>query len=275
MTGCENWESAISSYLDGELTSSETRELQDHLEGCPSCRNTLALYQRLFGYEEPVAVPQGFTKSVMGAVTLVKAPQRAKKRAPVIRFLAVAAACLLVAVTAIPLMQALRPAGADSAQKSVAFNTTATLGSAASGSSAGGDAAADFALYDMEAAEEAAPEAEEGVMQMMLMAAPTEDAAQEPAENAMGSLKAAESDSGSSEAQARLAASDIEPVSFLVFGPTLPEALAELDFEDQGEGMLFIARIDAAFAALLLEEGELETEPSEDGLFHVLWYPQG
>lgn len=43
---CRQIEQIISAYLDGEVTESEWREAQAHIDGCPHCSQTLQIFQK-------------------------------------------------------------------------------------------------------------------------------------------------------------------------------------------------------------------------------------
>ncbi len=58
-------------YLEGELGSSERREFEAHLAGCPSCRDVLAerrLLHEVFTSLPPLEVPPDFALSVMDGI---------------------------------------------------------------------------------------------------------------------------------------------------------------------------------------------------------------
>jgi prepilin-type processing-associated H-X9-DG protein len=54
---CDRWREAISAWLDGEVTTQEEKEVQEHLSACPACRDWLAQVE---------ADQQSFVQSLMG-----------------------------------------------------------------------------------------------------------------------------------------------------------------------------------------------------------------
>jgi anti-sigma factor RsiW len=44
---CERWEQLLSQYIDGELAGSAVSSVEEHLEGCASCREELASFREL------------------------------------------------------------------------------------------------------------------------------------------------------------------------------------------------------------------------------------
>lgn len=57
MADCDRWQEAISAWLDGEATTQEEKEVQDHLQQCPACRAWA---------EQVEADRQSFVGSLMG-----------------------------------------------------------------------------------------------------------------------------------------------------------------------------------------------------------------
>ena len=101
MTDCAKYQEMISAMLDGELTSEQQRELEEHLALCPECR---AMHTAFLSLSEAVAeeilpVPEGLHRKIM---TGVKAVEKKNKRPllTVLRPYMAAAACLVVVVAA-------------------------------------------------------------------------------------------------------------------------------------------------------------------------------
>ncbi len=57
MARCEKWHELISAYIDGECSSDERREVENHLNRCPECRRW---------YEEVTADQELFTRALTG-----------------------------------------------------------------------------------------------------------------------------------------------------------------------------------------------------------------
>ena len=275
MSACERWEESISCYLDGELTKEEEQALLAHAADCPSCAATLQLYTRLFGPGEIVPVPKGFTRSVMGATSLLKAPARAKKRPAVIRFLALAAACLLVVVVAIPLLQS-RLGRKDAAQNVPAaggmmLKSTITAGAAVEGSA---EDRVEEESVEIQADSIDLGESKVAMRSVFLgggNSGGASDATASGAENAMPE----EAEAPMMAMSANDAESNILPFPAVYVYGELPECCdeAELDFEDLGEGMVLAAPIDAELAKQLIALGY---EYDADGTpCWLVWYPAG
>jgi negative regulator of sigma E activity len=111
MAECRQMTDLISRYIDGELDEPEKRELERHLEQCPSCRSVLSAYKNIAAAaaESLVEPPEDFTDNVMAAVKKLSDrnnanPGRKKTiRNAVITF-AAAAACVALALIAAPLL---------------------------------------------------------------------------------------------------------------------------------------------------------------------------
>lgn len=81
---CKTVEQLISAHLDGEVTASDWREAQAHIEGCPRCTATLAtfkrstdLYQQELAPREPsVDLWAGVSERIHG----LQQPSRASRR---------------------------------------------------------------------------------------------------------------------------------------------------------------------------------------------------
>lgn len=70
MADCKEYESMISSYVDGELPEHEEKALLAHLDGCASCRALLSVYQCVSeaAGENLLDVPDGFSVKVMDKI---------------------------------------------------------------------------------------------------------------------------------------------------------------------------------------------------------------
>ena len=97
---CDITRTALHGYLDGELDATRAAEFERHLEGCRECANTLGTeealrcsLQRSGLYEQ---APVSLRKRIRADLDAATAPAVAP-RIPVWRWLAVAAALLLVA----------------------------------------------------------------------------------------------------------------------------------------------------------------------------------
>ena len=71
MENCETYLEWISAHLDGQLSDEEERELEEHLDQCPTCRaieeRLAALHDSFQGLED-IPAPEGFTQGVMDRV---------------------------------------------------------------------------------------------------------------------------------------------------------------------------------------------------------------
>lgn len=70
MTSCSRSEN-LYLYLEGELGPYDARKLEEHLDGCPACREALAerrLLHEAFTTLPPFEVPAGFARSVMDSL---------------------------------------------------------------------------------------------------------------------------------------------------------------------------------------------------------------
>ena len=97
---CEFTRSVLHGYLDGELDATRAAEFERHLESCRECANTLGAEEALRSslqrsglYEHAPVSLQKRVRSDLNAATAAPATQRI----PVWRWLAVAAAMLIVA----------------------------------------------------------------------------------------------------------------------------------------------------------------------------------
>ncbi len=44
---CQDFQDMLTAYIDGELPDSQRQKLQEHLDGCETCRSQLQAYRRL------------------------------------------------------------------------------------------------------------------------------------------------------------------------------------------------------------------------------------
>ena len=68
---CDRYFELLSARLDGALTQSEERELEEHMANCPECRTVgaqLAALQAGFAGLEEISAPEGFTQGVMDRI---------------------------------------------------------------------------------------------------------------------------------------------------------------------------------------------------------------
>lgn len=279
MPECEHYEELISAYLDNELSPDEAQELAAHLQSCPKCAALLNTYTLLFAKSAVAAAPAGFANSVMGMTSTVKAPQRAKKRAPIIRFFAAAAACLLLIGASYPLVSSMVPVkGTDSTTESAEQNASVTMSMttgtyAAKLESETEDSMAVASIMDevmAENAKAAEPKAEEGTVGTTFSAgsstadtgAAADASAAAGTDTALliidGTVPAEESDKRGSNA-------------VYIYGE-LPESCQNLDFSELAEsnGTAFIAQIEKELADELILNGH---EHDSGEIFYLIWYP--
>ena len=92
---CDRYFELLSARLDGALTQSEERELEEHMANCPECRTVgaqLAALQAGFAGLEEISAPEGFTQGVMDRIQ----KQKVIPWKPRFRALAGWAACLVL-----------------------------------------------------------------------------------------------------------------------------------------------------------------------------------
>jgi hypothetical protein len=70
MKKCIDFTELISAYTDGELTSGEQRQVEEHLESCESCAALLALYREISGSADELSVdaPEALRIGVMNRI---------------------------------------------------------------------------------------------------------------------------------------------------------------------------------------------------------------
>ena len=68
---CEQMNELLSAWLDGELSETERRQMQAHLEQCAQCRALFEQLQALhtsFSDLDEISAPEGFAQRVMEQV---------------------------------------------------------------------------------------------------------------------------------------------------------------------------------------------------------------
>lgn len=156
---CDKYLELLSARLDGELTESEERELEAHLESCPACRAAgaqLAALRSAFSELEELPAPEEFTRDVMDRVRETNKTVPLFRR-PRFKVLAGLAAC---AVLAVGLYGAVSPSRRDAELMSRGFSQNALEEDG--NFSAGGTPRSlpdeyEVTVYDSAAAVEAAP----------------------------------------------------------------------------------------------------------------------
>ena len=251
---CEQMTLLMSAWLDGELSELEERQMKEHLEQCPACRELMEQLQALhtsFSDLEEISAPEGFTDSVMERIARESKPKIVPLfKRPQIRALGALAACAALFVG---------------------------FGSIRMGGSAKSEAAAPMApapapesamYYEVAAPESAGEYALDYSKSMdspMESAAPMEPAAAAPEMDA------------AAETPAVMAPTACEPVYDEVRGaeemfneillPRLPEGMEEkigpLAWEERVEDGALCARLTADEAELVLE---LASEQGIDGV---------
>ena len=80
MKECIDYESLIPEYLDGELETSLCRELEAHIEECPSCKNALEEMRTLLSdiSESAHPVPNELKAGVMSRIAAEKSEKKKK-----------------------------------------------------------------------------------------------------------------------------------------------------------------------------------------------------
>lgn len=122
MESCAYYLELISLSLDGQLTSQQQDELQQHLEQCPDCRLLARQLSEIHaGWDclEEQEVPEGFTQGVMDRIRAEAAPAKVipfRRKRPQLRALASVAACALLCLGLwrMDLIPGARNAGAES-----------------------------------------------------------------------------------------------------------------------------------------------------------------
>ena len=164
MKSCAKYADWISAYVDNELSESETKELMEHLQTCPSCQKLLALYQEMdtLAGESAKEPPAALLSQVMEKVSAQSAPPAKKTSKPraktALSLCAAMAACFAVVYFAVPGM--LSMGGSDNSNN-MAYDTAATENSTSSPSELEDSFTTDSAASTDEAADstdDAAPQ---------------------------------------------------------------------------------------------------------------------
>lgn len=99
---CEQMNELLSAWLDGELSESERRQMQAHLEQCAQCRALFEQLQALhtsFSDLEEIPAPEGFAQRVMEQVEKETKPKVVHLfKRPQMRSFAALAACAVLFV---------------------------------------------------------------------------------------------------------------------------------------------------------------------------------
>ncbi len=280
MPECERYEEMTSAYLDGELSAEDTQELMAHIQVCPSCASLMKTYGTLFAPTKLVAPPAGFAASVMGMTSAVRAPQRAKKRAPIIRILAAAAACLVLVVAFYPLASSL------GGRKENAAADTAQVATVAAGGTSVPESVSVFTVATASEESEAAAEtgsygkdSSDGDTALFITAgidAPaateSDESISEECDNAEAEAPTAESEvvtDSSTQAVEDTRLSTCSTLIAVYIHGQLPEICDGLEFQDLGDGS-YAAEIDADLAAKLMA---MDYEHDEGDVRYLVWYP--
>ncbi len=97
MPNCEDFRELISKYFDGELSADETAELNEHIAGCEDCSRFMNAYSLfLDSVPEDAEPPAELLSGVMSGVRAIKAKNKKRRRALIIRWTAAAASFALV-----------------------------------------------------------------------------------------------------------------------------------------------------------------------------------
>lgn len=100
MADCFKYHEMISCLIDGELSPSERKELDQHLAGCEGCRSLLHIYELAFD-GEMVEPPKELVSGSMLKVRAAAAAAKRHLRKHLMRY-AAAAACFALIIAAIP-----------------------------------------------------------------------------------------------------------------------------------------------------------------------------
>ncbi len=73
MENCDRFIDMISRKLDGDLTATETFELNAHLENCPSCASVQSAFEAIsMDLSEQLPAPEGLSEAVMSKISAPK-----------------------------------------------------------------------------------------------------------------------------------------------------------------------------------------------------------
>lgn len=263
---CEQMNELLSAWLDGELSETERRQMQAHLEQCAQCRALFEQLQALhtsFSDLEEIPAPEGFAQRVMEQVEKETNPKVVPLfRRPQMRSFAALAACAVLFV---------------------GFGRVALNGKAEEGAAPeAANFAADYAAapesaaveYSMEEPAECAPQTPKAAeVPAMEPAAP----APEMTVQATGG----ESSPTETKIAADAARSGMREILLAQLPEGLEEKLGSLDWEERiGDGAQ-CARLTQEQAEILLQllddqgltvKGDIPAEKTEEGWI-LVWLP--
>jgi len=130
---CKEFSDLLDAYLDGELTPEEETALRDHAALCPDCAARLLLLEDSRRLDEDVDAPEAFSAAWRKAVQKEKEAHKVLSLPRVRRYLAAAAALVLVAGGALlawrsrPPLQPLPAVGNAAALKTSGMTPAATM----------------------------------------------------------------------------------------------------------------------------------------------------
>lgn len=126
---CEDWESMLDSFIDGELSDQKAQQVRLHLESCEICatyvQEVLAMRDG-FPQVEQEEVPLDFVQSVMARIETQQPPKR-KKIIHWQRYALGAVACLTMVVS----VKTGLPSFGGNVDTATTMTTTATMAEAA------------------------------------------------------------------------------------------------------------------------------------------------
>ncbi|MBQ2156944.1 MAG: zf-HC2 domain-containing protein [Oscillospiraceae bacterium] len=146
MPNCEDFRELISKYFDGELSADETAELNEHIAGCEDCSRFMNAYSLfLDSVPEDAEPPAELLSGVMSGVRAIKAKNKKRRRALIIRWTAAAASFALVIFAGLSLFRG----GYKSADTKSAEAESATSSNHYLAPTAPDDYGADFSDADL------------------------------------------------------------------------------------------------------------------------------
>ena len=202
MKTCEEYESLISGFLDGELSAEDRAGVAEHLASCPACQqyfDDLVAMHDAFDRIEEVPAPDGFTERIMAQVR--ETPQaEGKKTIPVPRWRRWAALAACCAVAALGLWSVQRTAAPQKVSQSALSESAPSMAR---------DAAVEEIMAAGDALETLMMDEDGGVFPKDVPAALSEEASpeerkqsREASDSTSDSLPAAEEDAAETEADA-------------------------------------------------------------------------
>ena len=132
MKCCEQYASALSAFVDGELSENEKEEVLAHVEHCQNCREYLSelmIVHTMFGEMPELDAPEGFSARVLERVH-EETHAKARHRRAWPRVLAACFALLVITAAAWKLMPATAENSGSAAEDSLADNESASAPSA-------------------------------------------------------------------------------------------------------------------------------------------------